>query len=202
MENQRFDDLARLVAAQPSRRQALKALVGVLVGGLFLQMDPERGFAANSACAHWCSTHFAGADASRCTSDAAHGHGLCYTACGPSGNGGKLCCGPGYATTTCCASGVATCLNGGCCPNASVCGAACCGSGSTCQSPHYYGFYSLGGYYIPDYGYSPGGCIGAEFKPNVGSRSLHVREPVETSSVRSQPQLARPRPATRAQRAT
>lgn len=125
MEEQRFDELTRLIAQKTSRRQMLKVLAGATVGGFLLQMDPRRAFASNSACAHFCNTAF-GADtpaAAQCTSDAAHHRGLCYSACGPGGTGGTVCGGACIDTTSdsnncgacgnVCSSGQ-TCTNGTC----------------------------------------------------------------------------------------
>jgi hypothetical protein len=97
MSEHPFDDLARTLAAMgTSRRQALRAVGGALLGALVVSpaqqvlADDNRG---NSQCAHFCASVF-GADtpaAGQCTSDAAHGKGLCYT-CGSSTPASSICC--------------------------------------------------------------------------------------------------------------
>jgi hypothetical protein len=137
MEDQRFDDLARLIAQKTSRRQVLKVLAGAAVGGFFgSRLSPALAAGGNSACAHFCNTTF-GADtpaASQCTSDAAHHQGLCYSACGPNGSGGALCGGPSYSSTTCCASGSGTTCVSGTCTAACTTTPTCTGNTCTCPA--------------------------------------------------------------------
>jgi hypothetical protein len=84
MSEHPFDDLARTLATGASRRGVLKAIGGAVLGSL-VAAPPQPVLADNSACAHFCASVF-GADtraAGQCTSDAAHGKGLCHT-CGGS----------------------------------------------------------------------------------------------------------------------
>jgi hypothetical protein len=113
----RWDELSKALASGVPRRKALwmfgSALVGsILIGGRF-----EKAFAGgsgNSACAKFCASVFGASTpaAGKCTSDAAHKRGLCYT-CGPASPGGgvtpsSVCCTrnarnfcSSYSTTTC-----------------------------------------------------------------------------------------------------
>jgi hypothetical protein len=145
MEEQRFDDLARLVAQKTSRRQVLKVLAGAAIGGLFVRSGSglalAKGPAKGPDCHVYCDQVFGKGTtaAKQCFTDARAGNGLCYSSCGPGGAGGTVCGGPSYGATTCCASGTSTCIAGTCCANASVCGsgtsAVCgCPSGQTCTN--------------------------------------------------------------------
>src|SRR5205823_4737711 len=118
-------------------------------------LQPAGGQKGNSNCAKWCHAVFGPNTpaAGQCTSDAAHGGGLCRQ-CGnvdPS----SICCnrnGSGYcdgtvAGATCCPTGQ-HCQNGDCVPNCtgagetcsvgtdccsgSCCGGTCCDSGNCC----------------------------------------------------------------------
>lgn len=137
MEEQRFDDLARLIAIKTSRRQVLKVLAGAAVGGFFgSRLSPVMAAGGgNSACAHFCNTTF-GADtpaAAQCTSDAAHYQGLCYSPCGPGGSGETPCIGSDYSSTTCCGSGT-TCVNGTCEAVCTTTTPTCTGDVCTCPT--------------------------------------------------------------------
>jgi hypothetical protein len=109
-----FDDLTKALAAAPSRRQALRWIGGILTGVSLAGIAPGVALADNSACAHFCNSVFdPGPDRGQCTSDAAHGTGLCYT-CGPASPGGNqpICCPENpdgtctsYSSATCCTSG-------------------------------------------------------------------------------------------------
>jgi hypothetical protein len=93
MDDARFDDLIRVFAQNRSRRGVLRVIGASALGGLGLARLSDRAAADNSDCAHWCHDRFAGAEADACTSDAAHGTGLCYQ-CGPAapaGNGLQFC---------------------------------------------------------------------------------------------------------------
>jgi len=89
-------------------------------------------FGKNKACAQWCAAVF-GANtpaAGKCTSDAAHGTGLC-SSCGTATPPSSVCCTrnssnncTSYSGASCCSSS-ATCLNGSCCGNANACGSTC-----------------------------------------------------------------------------
>jgi hypothetical protein len=94
MKTTRFDEFTKRLATASSRRQALRTLVTASVS-LFGLASIRTAFGnpggGNSYCAQWCHAVFGGtAAAGHCTSDAAHGTGLCAT-CGkvdPS----SLCC--------------------------------------------------------------------------------------------------------------
>ena len=142
MDGQRFDLLARHFAAATSRRQVLKSLAAGLGATL---LGASRGSAkdngGNSDCAHFCKTVFSpGRARGQCTSDAAHGQGLC-PACGADVS--RVCVAP---------DGIASCpdrstdpLNcGDCnvvCPSGACVAGAClklngdaCGGGGECLS--------------------------------------------------------------------
>src|SRR5215469_14426606 len=93
MEPSKFDELTKALATATSRRQALRRIGGILGGTALAGLFPGLAFASNSACAHFCNAVF-GADtpaAVQCTSDAAHGKGLCHT-CGSSTPASSICC--------------------------------------------------------------------------------------------------------------
>src|SRR4051812_18442945 len=95
MRDHPFDDLARTLAVSASRRQALRTIGGALVGALVAAPARQVLAQGNSTCAQFCAAVFgAGTPAAgQCTSEAAHGQGLCYT-CGPARAGGTkpICC--------------------------------------------------------------------------------------------------------------
>lgn len=147
MDDDRFDAFSRIWGTGTSRRGALGALAGL--AGLGLEAAAARGrhgkkrhatgrqsgkrharaaagkgAGGNSACAAWCHQLFGDtADAGRCTSDAAHGKGLCQQ-CGAA-DPQSLCCVRNsaglctdYASTGCpCPSGQ-TCDSSGQCQSA------------------------------------------------------------------------------------
>ena len=124
MEPNRFDQLTKTLASSTSRRQALKALAVATTGGILgWRATGTAGAASNSACAHWCAAVFGAgtAAAGQCTSDAAHGKGLCYS-CGPGSPGGGVA-----PAAICCPH-----TSSGYC--ASYTGAACCPAGQTCSN--------------------------------------------------------------------
>src|SRR2546425_3569598 len=135
MDPTRFDNLTKAMATPASRRQALRRIGGTLTGVTLASLLPGHALADNSACAHFCDSVF-GADtpaASQCISDAAHQTGLCYSACGPSGAGGRLCGSPGsYTSLTCCPNFQSACCNGSCFPVSSP-DFTCCADGSCCN---------------------------------------------------------------------
>ena len=124
----RWDELSKALASGVPRRKALRMFGSALVGAILIGGRFEKALASgggNSACAHFCASVF-GANtqaAGKCTSDAAHKRGLCYT-CGPASLGGgvapsSICCTrnasgfcPSYSTTFCptVVSGVLVCL--------------------------------------------------------------------------------------------
>lgn len=126
MKRDTFDEITKILATSPSRRQALRRIAGLLFGGtmgggILTTLSPGVALASggNSDCAHFCNAIFPpGPDRGQCKSDAAHGIGLCYT-CGPKSPGGSqpICC--------------STDSNGQC---TSYSSATCCVSGQTCQS--------------------------------------------------------------------
>src|SRR6478609_9204965 len=88
MDGMRFDELAkRLATGSITRRGLLRGLGSSVAGAGMAAITSGAARAArggNSACAHFCAQVF-GADtpeAGACTSQAAHGTGLCYQ-CGP-----------------------------------------------------------------------------------------------------------------------
>ena len=148
MSERPFDSLARTLAGGASRRGVLRAIGGAVLGSLVAAPAQAVLAAGNSACAHFCAAVF-GADtpaAGQCTSDAAHGKGLCYT-CGPASSGGgispsSICCarnGSGvcssYSTATCCATGQTCTSNGQCVAptTTTTTTTACLANGSTCS---------------------------------------------------------------------
>ena len=172
MQPSNFDELTKALASSTSRRQALRTILGASIGGLLglggistafgrhhrrtTDCNRPGGQKGNSNCAKWCHAVFGPNTpaAGQCTSDAAHGRGLCRQ-CGnvdPS----SICCnrnGSGYcdgtvAGATCCPTGQ-HCQNGDCVPNCtgagetcsvdtdccsgSCCGGTCCDSGNCCN---------------------------------------------------------------------
>jgi hypothetical protein len=133
MEEQHFDDLARLVAQKTSRRQVLKVLAGAALGGMFANRLSPALAAGAGGCAKYCNQVFGEdtAATTQCIQDAKKGTGLCYT-CGPMGSGGTLCGGPSYSTTTCCSGSTSVCTSGTC---TGTCGDGCSSMGcATCSS--------------------------------------------------------------------
>src|SRR5690348_11433575 len=147
MDPARFDNLVRSLTKPASRRGAL----GVVGGAALALLETSRSDAkrrhrhgngkgtqaaggGNSACAHFCAAVF-GADtpaAGQCTSDAAHGKGLCYQ-CGPASNGKQKLCGTTCLPTSGCCTNAdctlpQTCGGGG---KPNVCG--CIDNGTACQ---------------------------------------------------------------------
>ncbi len=131
MDPQRFDSLARALAAPRTRRSVLGGLMGGWLAGLLGRQGGDAR-QASTDCKSFCQGRPPG-ERGKCTSDAAKGRGLCYE-CGPAAINpaavacqGKDCgqvvnaCG---ATVTCGSGACAplqTCGGGGT-PN--VCGAA------------------------------------------------------------------------------
>jgi hypothetical protein len=138
MDRDTFDRLARALGSGTSRRSLIQAAIasgfgGLAVGGIREVEARRRGHkghgkgngnghghkGGNSACAHFCHEVFSGSAAGHCTSDAAHGTGLCFE-CGPSAPDGgvdpsTLQCGAGEEidTTTCTCVSTTTCSAGG-----------------------------------------------------------------------------------------
>jgi hypothetical protein len=125
MSDHPFDDLARTLASGASRRGVLRAIGGAVLGSLVAAPAQTVLAQGNSTCAHFCAAVF-GANtpaAGQCTSDAAHGNGLCVK-CGARTSPSSICCsrnGRGlcssYSSATCCqapANATATCTNGTC----------------------------------------------------------------------------------------
>ena len=159
MQASRFDELTKALADSTSRRHALRTIVTASIGSLvglggipsvFGNKIKCGGNTSNSDCAHWCAAVFGPntAAAGKCSSDAAHGTGVCCQ-CGTK-DPASICCvrnSKGYcsggavvgcacdssqcqscdtSTGTCvgCASGQ-TCLNSHCCANDNICGSVC-----------------------------------------------------------------------------
>lgn len=122
MEEQRFDDLTRLVAGKTSRRQVLKVLVGAALGGWFVGSDGGRVWASSPNCPSFCEQVFGRdtAATTQCIQDAKAGKGLCST-CGPASPGGGVA-----SSAVCC-----TRNSSGHCTSYS--GATCCGSTQVCS---------------------------------------------------------------------
>jgi hypothetical protein len=122
MEEQRFEELTRLIATKTSRRQVLKVLAGATVGGLVgSRLSPVLAAGAGN-CARYCNQIFGEdtAATTQCIRDSKRGTGLCYT-CGPASTGGGTPCGPtsggyytSYSSTTCCSGSTPACSNGTC----------------------------------------------------------------------------------------
>src|SRR5262245_14072172 len=84
MNPTKFDELTKELAKSTSRRQALRTIVTASIGGVvgLGAMRSVFGAGGNSFCAQWCHAVFGETVAAgKCTSDAAHGRGLCVT-CG------------------------------------------------------------------------------------------------------------------------
>lgn len=150
MEEQRFDDLARLVAQKTSRRQVLKVLAGAALGGMFANRLSPALAAGAGGCATYCNQVFGEdtAATTQCIQDAKRGTGLCYT-CGPASTGGgvspsSICCtrnSSNYCTSysgsggaTCCSSSQ-TCTNGTCTAVCTTAYQGPCTSSSQCCQP-------------------------------------------------------------------
>ena len=166
MQPSNFDELTKALAASTSRRHALKLIATASIGGLFglggistafgrhhrRTTDGNRpgGQKGNSNCAKWCAQVFGPNTpaAGQCTSDAAHGRGLCST-CGnvaPSsiccvrntsgycnGTAGAQCCNSSQCET--CSSG--TCVSA-CSSSQTCCSGTCkqCCADSDCSGQH------------------------------------------------------------------
>ena len=141
MQAKNFDELTKALAATQSRRHALKVIATASLGGLFGLAGIRSVFGSNKNCAKWCAQVFGPntSAAGQCTSQAAHGTGLCST-CGnvaPS----SICCvrnTSGYCNGTsvaaCCASGQHCCSGtcSECCANSDCTNGNTCGSNNTC----------------------------------------------------------------------
>lgn len=143
LDSSKFDDLTKILATSTSRRQALRRMGGILGGTALAGLFPGLAFASNSACAQFCASVFGAKTkaAGQCTSDAAHGKGLCYT-CGPASSGGTkaICCPENpngtctsYSSSTCCPTGQ-ICQNGTCVTMNTFSWTCSCNDGST-QTP-------------------------------------------------------------------
>jgi hypothetical protein len=96
---QQFDDLAKALASGTSRRRALKAFLGGVVGTVFAFALPKKAEAANQAlcaitvplCREWCIRRLGGtatrpsAAAAACIAKANTCRGACYTTPGAPG---------------------------------------------------------------------------------------------------------------------
>jgi hypothetical protein len=134
MDPNRFDAITKTVSQTRSRRGMLKSLGAAALGAIGLT-GVDRGVDAapggNSACAAFCAQVYGDTRAAgQCTSQAAHGHGLCYQ-CGPKGDGSQKVCGQTcIPVTNCCTESDCpggTCQSGTCVPN------GCTPSGQPCD---------------------------------------------------------------------
>jgi hypothetical protein len=142
--NRSFDELARgLANGSISRRKAIKFIAATTLGGFLGLSGIGTAFAKNKTCAQWCAAVFGAHTpaAGQCTSDAAHGMGLC-SKCGTTTPPSSVCCTRNssnncisYSGASCPCGSSATCLNGSCCPTDQVCGSTCgCPPGQVCQA--------------------------------------------------------------------
>jgi hypothetical protein len=116
MEERRFDNLTRRLAASTSRRSVLKALVVSAAASALGALGGSAAAQGKTDAAHFCASVFPpGPNRGKCVSDAAHGGGL-YAQCG--GNPANVCSGP----------------NGPFCPDFSSEPSNCGGCGMTCAS--------------------------------------------------------------------
>ena len=145
-----FDELARgLANGSISRRKAIKFIAATTLGGILGLSGIGTAFAKNKTCAQWCAAVF-GANtpaAGRCTSDAAHGTGLC-SSCTTATLPSSVCCTRNssgncisYSGASCpcdssqcltCDSSTGTCV--GTCTSGQTCqaGTCCTSNGGTC----------------------------------------------------------------------
>jgi hypothetical protein len=150
--NRSFDELARgLANGSISRRKAIKFIAATTLGGILGLSGIGTAFAKNKTCAQWCAAVF-GANtpaAGRCTSDAAHGTGLC-SSCTTATLPSSVCCTRNssgncisYSGASCpcdssqcltCDSSTGTCV--GTCTSGQTCqaGTCCTSNGGTCTS--------------------------------------------------------------------
>jgi len=164
MNPSNFDELTKALASSTSRRQALRLIVTTSVGGLLGiggistafgrhrrrkdRITAPSGPKGNRNCAKWCAQVFGPNTpaAGQCTSDAAHGRGLCST-CGtadPSSiccvrNTSGFCSGTSAARCPCDSAQCETCdvTHGtcdGCASGHTCCNGTCCDSGEVCQN--------------------------------------------------------------------
>lgn len=161
----RFDELTKVLATATSRRQALKTIAATTLGSLLGLGGLGTAFAKNKSCAQFCAAVFGNNTpaAGQCTSEAAHGRGLCTT-CGPASPGGTqtICCPKNpdgtctsYTSATCCTS-TQTCQADGtccgtcfdfscfadtdCCPGLQCCAFSPNGEGYCCSTCNQQGF--------------------------------------------------------------
>ena len=82
MNPRKFDELTKELAKSTSRRNALKTIITASIGGVVGLGAIRSVFGSNAFCDRWCHAVFGQTMAAgKCTSDAAHGTGLCVT-CG------------------------------------------------------------------------------------------------------------------------
>jgi len=146
MDAHQFDRLTKTLARGTSRRRVLRGVGGGVAGAALAGWGRRQAGATprgKSGCAAFCAAVFGDTHAAgQCTSAAAQGSGLCFSACGPAGTGGGTLCGDQsrYPTTTCCSSGQRCGTDGicqTCAANGGTCGADsdCCSTicqGETC----------------------------------------------------------------------
>ena len=143
MDSSRFDEFTKALVTAKTRRAALRRIGGILAGVSLAELFPGLASANNSACAHFCAAVF-GADtpaAGQCTSDAAHGKGLCHS-CGSNADPSSICCvrnSSGFcssysATLPCSCPSGQTCQNGTCAYVAACIGQSCSTDADCCQN--------------------------------------------------------------------
>ena len=151
MNPTKFDELTKELAKSTSRRQALRTIVTASIGGV-VGLGAIRsvfGAGGNSFCDQWCHAVFGQTRAAgKCTSDAAHGVGLCVTCgtvapadiCCARGSDGFCIGGTVAATCACDSTQCQTCdaTTGTCvgCPPGQTCqnGQCGCSNPGTCNT--------------------------------------------------------------------
>src|SRR5579859_3530862 len=147
-----FDTLTKALATPTLRREALSRMAGIFGLGTLTAvtqtaLSPAVALASGSNydCIYFCESVFpAGSNRTQCSTDAANGKGLCYSA-GPRSTGGSksICCPAdsngqctSYSSATSCGSGQ-TCTQGTCVSTCSgttllngTCAQTCSGSPS------------------------------------------------------------------------
>jgi hypothetical protein len=131
MDDQRFDDFARLIGSGSSRRRLLKLLGGLFAGGAGVALGrnlsaaQETCIAAGEACA--CSDGVCGG--SHCCTSYCQ-DGVCCDDGGGACTANIQCCGGSCNDGFCCLSGAEECTDDGQCCNGSCIGGVCHAEGT------------------------------------------------------------------------